>query len=178
MKISRWSLVALLLIAAGIGAGGILFSLAVNHYTSTDAFCTSCHSMTFQAADPVFQKSGHRTNEKGVRPTCAQCHIPTNNWFVETWVHVSSGVQDVLSELTHNFSDPKVWEAHRAGLEQETLADMRARDSITCRGCHDASAIKDHASMLQGGVTCVDCHANLVHSPATQHAASLTSEQK
>ena len=178
MKISRWLLVALLLIAAGVGAGGILFSLAVNHYTSTDAFCTSCHSMTLQAADPVFQRSAHRTNEKGVRPTCAQCHIPMNNWFVETWVHVSSGVRDVFSELTHNFNDPKVWEAHRVGLEQETLADMRARDSITCRSCHDASAIKDHASMLQGGVTCVDCHANLVHSPATQHAASLTSRQK
>jgi nitrate/TMAO reductase-like tetraheme cytochrome c subunit len=188
MNISRWSLVGLLLLAAVIGAGGMLVSLAVNHYTSTDAFCsTSCHSMVLQAEDPVFQKSAHRTNSAGVRPTCAQCHIPTTNWFVETWVHVSSGVRDVISEMTHNFNDPKVWEAHRVELEKESLAKFRARDSNTCRSCHDASAIKpksqagqeSHAALGAGGVTCVDCHANLVHSPATaagQRGASLGSE--
>src|SRR5215470_5862810 len=126
MQIKRWVLVVLLLVAAIVGAGGILASLAVNHYTSTEAFCsTSCHSMTFVAGDPYFQRSAHRSNKQGVRPTCAQCHIPTTNWFLETYVHVTSGVRDVFVEMTHDFTNPKAWEAHRAGLEEEARATIR-----------------------------------------------------
>ena len=174
MKISRWLLVGLLLIAAVIGAGGMMISTVVNHYTSTDAFCTGCHTMTFQSNDPYFQKSAHRSNDEGVRPSCGDCHIPKSNWFLETYVHVTSGIRDVYVEATHDFSDPKIWEARRAELEQEAHAQIRGWDSVTCRSCHDASAIKpqsdagrqSHALLAQGEVTCVDCHTNLVHPPA------------
>jgi len=174
MHINRWLLAALLLVAAAIGAGGMLVSVAINHYTSTDSFCTSCHTMTLQASDPYFLKSVHRSNPEGVRPSCGECHIPTSNWFLETYVHASSGLRDVFVTMTHDFSDPKAWEARRVGLEQEALADLRRWDSSTCRTCHDASAIQpkseagrqSHAALAQGGVTCVDCHVNLVHPPA------------
>ena len=174
MQINRWLLVALLLIAALVGAGGMLVSAAVNRYTSTDAFCTSCHPMMLQASNTYFQQSKHRSNNEGVRPSCGDCHIPTTNWFIETYVHVTSGMHDVYVELTNNFSDPKVWEARRTGLQQQALAEIRAWDSVTCRSCHDASAIKpqsdagrqSHALLAQGSVTCVDCHTNLVHPPA------------
>jgi trimethylamine-N-oxide reductase (cytochrome c), cytochrome c-type subunit TorY len=174
MRISRWLLVSLLVVGAVVGAGGVIASIAVNRYTSTDAFCTSCHSMAFQADDPYFQHSAHRSNKEGVRPSCGDCHIPRNNWFVETYTHVSSGAYDAFVEFTHNFSDPKLWNAHRVELAQEVRATMRAQDSITCRGCHDANAVqpasedgrKAHALLRQGGVTCVDCHANLVHPAA------------
>ena len=119
MTISRWFLVALLLVAAVIGAGGMMASFAINHATSTDAFCTSCHTMKLQYADQYYQHSKHRSNTEGVRPSCGDCHIPTTNWFIETYVHVTSGVRDVFVELTHDFSDPKVWEARRSGLEQK-----------------------------------------------------------
>jgi len=175
MRINRWLLAALLVGAAVVGAGGIIASIAVDRYTSTDAFCTSsCHTMASQADDPYFQRSAHRSNKEGVRPSCGDCHIPTTNWFIETYTHVSSGVRDVFVELTHNFSDPRVWEARRIELAKEVQADLRAHDSVTCRSCHDANAIKpasesgraSHALLRQGGVTCIDCHANIVHPPA------------
>ena len=67
-----------------------------------------------------------------------------------------------------------LWAARRIGLAQEVQAVMRAQDSITCRSCHDANAIhptseagrQAHALLSQGGVTCVDCHTNIVHPPA------------
>ncbi len=190
MRVSFWSVIGVLIVGAGIGAGGMIASLEVNRYTSTEAFCTSCHSMTFQANDPYYQHSAHRSNNEGVRPSCGDCHIPTTNWFVETYTHVSSGLRDVYAESTNNFSDPKVWEARRIALAPQVQADMHGQDSVTCRSCHDASAIhpksedgqKAHAMLQQGGVTCVDCHSNLVHptaaSPVTQSSAPSATQSK
>jgi nitrate/TMAO reductase-like tetraheme cytochrome c subunit len=190
MRISLWLLIVLLIVGAVIGAGGMIASIAFNRYTSTEAFCTSCHSMTFQADNPYYQHSAHRSNKEGVRPSCGDCHIPRNNWFVETYTHISSGLHDAYAELTKNFSDPKLWEARRIELAREVQADMHAQDSVTCRSCHDATAIKptseagqqSHALLRQGGVTCVDCHTNVVHPaappPATQSSAPSTSESK
>jgi nitrate/TMAO reductase-like tetraheme cytochrome c subunit len=182
MRINKWLVAVLLVIAAVIGAGGMLASVAINKYTSTDAFCTSCHTMALQAGDPFFQHSAHRSNNEGVRPSCGECHIPTTNWFIETYVHVTSGVRDVYVELTNDFSDPKVWQVRRARLEQQAHDEIRAWDSVTCRSCHDASAIKpqsdtgrqSHPLLAQGGVTCVDCHTNLVHPPAASAAVEPT----
>jgi nitrate/TMAO reductase-like tetraheme cytochrome c subunit len=185
MRTNRWLIVALLVIGAVFGAGAIIGSTVVNRYTSTENFCTSCHTMVFQAEDPYFQHSAHRSNNEGVRPSCGDCHIPKNNWFVETYTHVTSGAYDAFAEFTHNFSDPKLWEARRIELAKDVHAKMRAQDSITCRSCHDANAIqptsddgrKAHALLRQGGVTCVDCHTNLVH-PAAASVAPPPTETK
>ena len=174
MKIRALVFVVLLLVAAVVGAGGMLMSTAINHYTSTESFCTSCHTMTLQSGDSYYQRSAHRSNSEGVRPSCGDCHIPTTNWFLETYVHLTSGIRDVYVELTNDFSDPKTWEARRVGLEQEALANLRGWNSSTCRKCHDANAIQpksdagkqSHAVLQAGGVTCIDCHLNLVHPPA------------
>jgi nitrate/TMAO reductase-like tetraheme cytochrome c subunit len=180
MRNRLWLFIVLLIVGAVVGAGGILTSLAFNRYTSTQAFCaTSCHTMVLQAADRYFQHSVHRSNKEGVLPSCGDCHIPTTNWFVETYTHVSTGMHDLFAEMTKDFHDPKLWEARRVELEKEVLADMHAQDSVTCRSCHDANAIhpkseggqQAHALLRQGGVTCVDCHTNLVH-PAPSTAQS------
>jgi nitrate/TMAO reductase-like tetraheme cytochrome c subunit len=176
MQLKRWVLVALLLGSATVGALAIIASDVIYHRTSGNAFCTSCHSMAVQAEDPYFKRSAHRSNSKGVLASCGDCHIPKTNWFVETYVKTTSGVRDVFSELTHNFKDPKVSAAHRAKLTEGTQATLRRWDSVTCRGCHDANVIvpksengrTSHAMLKQGGVTCVDCHANLVHPPQQQ----------
>jgi trimethylamine-N-oxide reductase cytochrome c-type subunit TorC len=186
MQTNRWLLVVLLVVGIFVGAGGIIFSVAVNRYTSTDAFCTSCHTMALQAADPYFQHSAHRSNNEGVRPSCGDCHIPKNNWFIETYTHVTSGAKDAFVESTHDFSDPKTWEARRVALALEVHAEMRAQDSVTCRSCHKPSAIhptsesgrSSHALLLKGGVTCVDCHTNIVHPPAQPTAQTPASPPK
>ena len=107
---ARWLLVLVVLVIGGIlGAGGILVSLEVNRFTSTDAFCTSCHSMIFVGNDPVFLHSAHRTNNAGVHASCADCHIRRDNWFVETYAHVTSCVRDSIADV-----DEALWDAHFA----------------------------------------------------------------
>lgn len=163
----------ILIVGAIVGAAGILVSLEVNRATATNAFCTSCHSMQFVAADPFFQHSVHQTAANGVRPGCADCHIPRTNWFVETFEHVKSGVRDSYAEFTHDFSDAKTWEARRVALAHEVRDIMRAQDSVTCRSCHDASAIQPtsergkaaHSLVREGRMTCIDCHFNIAHAP-------------
>lgn len=113
-----------------------------------------------------------------MRPSCGDCHIPTTNWFIETYTNVTSGAKDAFVELTHNFSDPKAWEALRIELVPEVRVQMHDQDSITRRSCHDANAItptsdegrQAHALLRQGLATCVDCHTNIVHPPATPSA--------
>lgn len=179
----RWFVLLAVLIVGGVGgAAAMIGSLEINRITAEDSFCTSCHSMTHIAADPVFVRSAHRANEKGVRAGCADCHIPTTNWFVETYVHVSSGLRDVIAETTHDYADPALWEARRRVLAHEVREDMRRSDSVTCRGCHDAAAIRPasqagraaHALLATGQMTCIDCHINLVHAPVAPEPSFLS----
>lgn len=181
MKISRGFLALLLIIAAIVGAVGVIVYGIGERYTSTNAFCSSsCHSMVFMAADPHFQKSAHRSNPQGVLAGCGECHIPTNNLFLETYTRAKLAMRDLVAELTDDYSNPKTWEARRAALEPETLAALRRWDSSPCRNCHEASAIQpasdagrqSHAALAQGGITCVDCHANIVHPSAASPAQS------
>ncbi len=174
MPRNRWLVLFALLVAGGtLGAGAMLVSLEVNKATSTDEFCTSCHSMKFVGNDPHFIASAHRSNSEGVIATCADCHIPKTNWFIETYTHAKSGARDIYAEYTNDFSDPKAWEAHHVALAHEVRDVMRAQDSVTCRSCHDAKAISPkslrgqaaHAMSREGRMTCIDCHFNLVHAP-------------
>jgi nitrate/TMAO reductase-like tetraheme cytochrome c subunit len=175
MSVSRWFAIGALVVAGGIvGASAIIASTEINRITSTDALCTSCHSMATLAADPHFQQSAHMSNAAGLRVSCSDCHIPPGNWFIETYAHVSSGLRDVVAEYTHNFNDPVVWQKRRIELAAEVHDQMHRNDSITCRKCHDAASIRPasesgrsaHAALKQGGVTCIDCHSNIVHASA------------
>lgn len=170
----RWLAVLAVLIAGGaIGAAVIVASTFVNSYTSTEAFCTSCHSMATVAADPHYLQSGHRINAAGVSASCADCHVPATNWFTETYSHAVDGLRDGVAEFTHNYSDPAVWSARLPALAARVREEMRSQDSLTCRKCHDAARIHPasaagqsaHAMMAQGKITCVSCHANVAHAP-------------
>jgi trimethylamine-N-oxide reductase cytochrome c-type subunit TorC len=170
----RWIAVLALLAVGGVaGAGAILASIEVNRYTSTDGFCTSCHSMAHLAAEPQFARSAHRSNLAGVQPSCGDCHIPATNWFTETYTHVAKGLRDVIAEKSNNYSDPAVWEKRRVELAHSVREEMRSQDSVTCRRCHDAAAIQPasqrglaaHELVREGRVTCIDCHFNLAHAP-------------
>jgi cytochrome c-type protein NapC len=175
-----WRLLLLLLVAAAIGAVATIVSVEFNRHTSTDAFCTSCHSMAPLTADPHYQQSAHISNTAGVRPSCGQCHIPTNNWFVETYTHITSGIKDAIAEATTNFDDQKAWEARRRELAKGVHDKMRAQRNVTCTSCHALASIKPesqtgqmvHASLSDSKMACVDCHRNLVHSRPGSVAAA------
>lgn len=170
----RWLFgIALLAIGTVIGAGANIASVEVNSLTSTDAFCTSCHSMARIAADPHFRQSAHHSNAAGVRASCGDCHIPRTNWFTETYAHVASGVKDTIAEYANDFGNAAKWEARRVELAHEVRDKMRRQDSVTCRSCHDAAAIRPtserggaaHALQRERNLTCINCHFNLVHAP-------------
>lgn len=157
-----------------IGGAAIIGLQAVNKLTSTDAFCANCHSMAHVAADPAYQRSVHRAGPSGISASCGDCHIPRDNLLRETYTHVAQSIRDIAMEARFNFSDPAVWEARRAGLTEEVRSRMRDEDGVTCRSCHDGAAVRPrtdsgraaHALLRKGGVTCIDCHINLVHQSA------------
>jgi len=175
----RWLAILAVLVAGGaIGAAGVVASTFVNSYTSTETFCTSCHSMRTIAADPHYLQSSHRTNAAGVLANCADCHVSATNWFTETYSHAIDGIRDGIAEYTHNYSDPAVWAARLPDLAQRVQDEMRREDSLTCRKCHNAAQIHPaspagqsaHAMLAQGKVTCVTCHANIAHAPVPASA--------
>jgi cytochrome c-type protein NapC len=170
----RWlAMIALAGAGAAVGAIVIVGSVEINRYTSTDAFCGSCHAMARIAAEPNFTQSAHRSNAAGVTPSCGDCHVPATNWFVETYTHIVKGIKDVVAQQAHDYTDTAVWEARRVELAHLVRDEMRSQDSVTCRSCHDAQVIRPpserghaaHALLRDGRMTCIDCHFNLVHAP-------------
>jgi nitrate/TMAO reductase-like tetraheme cytochrome c subunit len=177
----RWAIIVALLVGgAVVGATAVVTSTFVNRATSGEAFCTSCHSMANVAADPHYQQSTHRTNAAGVFASCADCHVPTDNWFVETYSHAVDGIRDGFAEYTGHFDDPGVWKARLPILAQRVRDEMTRENSSTCRKCHDAEQIHPaspagqsaHAMLAGGNVTCINCHANIAHAPANADAAT------
>ena len=182
--LALWPWFLALAVGGLLGAAGILVSLEVNHYTSTEKFCgTSCHSMTAHAEDPRYLQSAHINNSEGVRVSCGQCHVPTTNWFLETWVHVSSGIHDLIVESTFDFSDTKAWEARRVALAQGVREKMHGWKNQTCTKCHVPASIKPasqagqmvHAALAPGDMACAACHRNLVHARPAEVSCSRRS---
>lgn len=170
----RWlAIFALLVVGAVLGAGAIIASTLINQLTSTETFCTSCHSMANVAADPHYLQSAHRNNATGVLASCADCHVRSDNWFVETYSHVVDGIRDEIAEHTSKFDDPAVWAARLPALSQQVRDEMRREGSVTCRKCHDPAQIRPaspagqsaHAMLAKGNITCITCHANIAHAP-------------
>lgn len=165
---------------------GVLATLGAeqfDRFTSTDAFCTSCHAMrAYIADDPIFLDSPHQTAASGVRPTCADCHIP-KGLVAATYVHLVQGVKDLYGQIAYDYADPAVWQERRPELAYAVRDWMRANDSITCRSCHVEAAIEParkrgqraHADARERRVTCIACHYNLVHEPVEPRDSFLDS---
>lgn len=156
------------------GIGGLVLALGaeeMDRITSTDAFCTSCHlTGEYIAKSEAYLTSSHRTRTSGVEPGCADCHIP-KGLVPATWTHVIKGVQDLYGEFAYDYQDPAVWKERRPELAYAVRDGMRANDSANCRSCHDEAEIRparkrgqrQHANARETGMTCIDCHYNLVH---------------
>lgn len=105
-----------------------------------------------------------------MRPGCADCDVP-KGLVRATWAHVVKGMGDLYGQLTYDYEDPAVWEERRPELAHAVRYWMRDNDSVTYRSCHDQAAItptrlrgqRQHAEAKETGMTCIDCHYNLVH---------------
>ncbi len=166
-----------------IGIVAVLAAEQMDHYTNTDAFCTSCHlTGEYIAKSEAYLTSSHQTRSSGVRPTCANCHIP-ERLVPAIWTHLIKGVQDLYGQATYDYEDKQVWQQRRPELAYAARDWMRANDSVTCRSCHEEASIKpkrkrgqrQHAEAREEGMTCIDCHYNLVHEEVEPRESFLDS---
>jgi nitrate/TMAO reductase-like tetraheme cytochrome c subunit len=152
------------------GVGGVVFMfflLEFDHYTSSNAFCTTCHSMTY--AETTYQQSAHYNSASGVRATCGDCHV-SEGIIMATYDH-AVGTKDLLKQLFGpRYDDPVLNLLHLPEAAFAARDWFRNRGSATCGRCHHIDAIQGtrantaaiHREETQGK-TCVDCHYNLVH---------------
>jgi nitrate/TMAO reductase-like tetraheme cytochrome c subunit len=152
------------------GVGGVLFMtflLEFDHYTSSDAFCTTCHSMTY--ADETYRQTVHYNSASGVRASCGDCHV-SEGVFAATWDH-AIGSKDLFKQLFGpDYDDPVINALHLPEAAFAARRWFQARDSATCKRCHTLEAIQgkraDTAAIHReetDGKSCIDCHYNLVH---------------
>lgn len=164
--ITRHVLIALV---AG-GVGGMLFMVFLiefDHYTSSNLFCTGCHSMTY--AEDTYQTSPHYNSASGVRASCGDCHV-SEGVFMATWDHVM-GTKDLFKQMFGaNYDDPVINLLHLPEAAFKTREWFRERDSATCKRCHELDAIEGRRAGTAAihkeeteGKSCIDCHYNLVH---------------
>ena len=142
----------------------------VVHETSSDAFCLVCHS-----GDIGIEQAGrvHYDNAKGIRATCADCHLP-REYFPKLVAKARAGANDVYHQVfLGTISTYDKFKAHRMHMATEVWADMKANDSRNCRYCHveadwdlslQSERARDfHESALSKGETCIDCHKGIAH---------------
>lgn len=168
--ITRHVLIALV-VGGFSGIVFMLFLIEFDHYTSSEAFCTSCHSMEL-AAEP-YRSSVHYQPTSGVRASCGDCHV-SPGVFSATWDHFVGG-KDLLKQikgqlLGPDYDDPVIRALHRPEAAFAAREWFRKNNSHTCKRCHVQEAIvgkrADTLAIHQEDTqnkTCVDCHINLVH---------------
>lgn len=169
---ARWGLGALLSVGflAGIGfwAGFTTFVDA----TSDLRMCVSCHEMReFVYAE--YQQSVHYASRSGVRPDCADCHVP-HGFFEKMGAKIRATAIEVPAHFIGTIDTPEKFEAKREELAERVWARMRKNDSQACRACHDVSAmtpeaqalrtVREHEAGFAAGETCIDCHQGIAHS--------------
>ncbi len=152
------------------GVGGVLFMaflLEFDHYTSSNAFCTTCHSMSY--AEETYRQTVHYDSASGVRASCGDCHV-SKGVFAATWDH-AIGSKDLFKQLFGpDYDDPVVNALHLPEAAFAARRWFKSRDSATCKRCHVQDAIQgkraDTAAIHREeteGKSCIDCHYNLVH---------------
>ncbi|MES9961950.1 MAG: NapC/NirT family cytochrome c [Candidatus Sedimenticola sp. 20ELBAFRAG] len=149
------------------GIGFVLFLIEFDHFTSSEEFCTTCHSMEL-VAEP-YRQSSHYLPASGVRASCGHCHV-SEGVLSATWDHFL-GTEDLLKQLFgKDYDDPVINALHLPDAAFKARRWFKKRDSDTCKRCHLQEAIiGQRPDTLQihlqdaRGKSCIDCHYNLVH---------------
>ncbi|MBF0265412.1 MAG: NapC/NirT family cytochrome c [Gammaproteobacteria bacterium] len=156
-----------LIIGSIVGMGFVLFLIEFDHFTSSEEFCTTCHSMEI-VAEP-YRQSVHYNPSSGVRASCGDCHV-SEGVLSATWDHFL-GTKDLIKQLFGpNYDDPVVNALHLPEAAFAARQWFKNKDSATCKRCHVKEAINgDRANTLKihqddaKNKTCIECHYNLVH---------------
>lgn len=170
---ARWSVFTLLVTGAVLGLVGVIAFDYSMEATGTEEFCISCHEMEANAYASVKQTS-HFHNQTGVRPTCADCHLPKP--FVPKMIRKVEAAREVWGHWTGIIDTPEKYAAHAPAMKAREVARLKANDSAECRNCHDviqtdfslqsAKARRYHQALEHKDKTCIDCHKGIAHGPA------------
>jgi nitrate/TMAO reductase-like tetraheme cytochrome c subunit len=159
--------VAALMLAGLSGMGFMLMLIEFDELTSTEDFCTSCHSMEL-VAQP-YRQSVHYKPPSGVRASCGDCHV--SRGLLSATLDHAIGAKDLFKQLFGpEYNNPVVSAVHLPDAAFAAREWFRKRDSATCRACHLQAIISGRRADTLGvhqqdarGKTCIDCHINLVH---------------
>lgn len=161
------------MILAGLMAG-IAFILAGKkaiNYTSTDAYCISCH--VHPIADESWKLSSHHDNKPGVIVHCVECHLPPEGHGM-LFAKAIQGAKDVygfyfMDSVKYNFKAKRNLDLAKKFVYTES-----------CTKCHQNLFPKTlttegenaHLSYLASKteVSCLNCHLNVGHyDPNNKH---------
>lgn len=168
--------VPIVLFGAGFMALGFVFSGAFAsfvQYSNTMDFCLSCHEME-STVYQEYKKSPHFQTKAGVRPSCADCHVPHNEWMRMVLYKVGA-TRELIFHFVGTIDTTEKFEAKRLELAEHVWARLKANDSASCRGCHKVQAWNlnlqtprargQHEDAAMSGETCIDCHKGIAHKP-------------
>lgn len=136
--------------------------------------CAECHPVQYEE----YKLSSMGNSDSPLRPGCVNCHDNPHSflkWFEhmyladEGWKQVQLGLRD--RELYNTQLAPR--------LAKKAREHFVATDSQRCRECHSGKErqallkgtigeyrpeIPPHQQMEKEGLTCVQCHQNLIHN--------------
>jgi len=154
--------IAVLVVMVVVG-GGITAAAAVTvHMTSTEEFCSSCHT---NDAAAEFKDTIHDKNRTGVRATCADCHLPKE--LVPMMVRKVKAAKEVWGHFTGVINTKEKYDKHRQEMAVNEWTRMKKNNSQECRNCHDLAkalekqsdtARERHTKVLAERTDCIDCH--------------------
>jgi len=136
----------------------------VIHNTSTDGFCTLCH--THPKAIYSWKRSTHYKNESGVVVHCIDCHLPPVglHYFAEK---AFLGIKDIYGTIFKD-TDKIDWEA-KSVLEHAVTYTF---DS-SCLRCHEdlyslglsPEGVEAHEyyEKMKDEIHCINCHITVGH---------------
>jgi cytochrome c-type protein NapC len=164
------TLAVLLLLFCLVVGGGITAAAAVTvHMTSTEEFCSSCHT---NDAAAEFKDTIHDKNRTGVRATCADCHLPKE--LGPMMVRKVKAAKEVWGHLTGVIDTKEKYDKHRYEMAVNEWTRIKKNDSQECRNCHTPAAMDPekqsetararHAKAQAEKTTCIDCHFGIAHT--------------
>mgnify|MGYP001052703719 CR=1 FL=1 len=156
-----------LLLLAGFlgGMAFIIVSGRIVAYTSTDAFCMSCH--VHPHAEENWRLSTHYDNKSGIVVHCVQCHLPPPGTLKYLTAKAVTGARDVYG-MVFKDTDQINWDAKRQ-LSQA----VRHTYEESCKACHQnlfplqLSEEGMHAHLYyadnEDELNCLNCHLHVGH---------------
>ena len=160
--------IAALAVCVLVGGGILVAAVETVHMTSTEEFCSSCHT---NDAAAEFKGTIHDQNRTGVRATCADCHLPRE--VVPMMVRKVKAAKEVWGQFTGVINTKEKYDKHRYEMAVSEWTRMKGNNSQECRNCHNLAKAAEkqsdtakarHAKAMAERTDCIDCHFGIAHT--------------